>query len=253
MNPTSRGPARRTPRGRGSSSSLWFFVGGVAVVVVIGIVAIALTRGSDDDGGSDSDPSEVAANVSLDGQALPVLGDGEDPAVGTRAPVARGVDFDGTQVTIGDGGAPQIVIFLAHWCPHCQAEVPRIVALAESGGIPPAVEVVAVATGTSADRPNYPPSTWLERERWPFPVMLDTSNGSVANAYGVSGFPFFVVLDAEGMVLARGSGEQSEAALRELVSTALDSMSEPDEGDDTDGDDEQDSTSDTGGSPTTAS
>ena len=59
--------------------------------------------------------------------------------------------------------------FVAHWCPHCQAEVPRIVALAEQGRLPEGVDVAAVSTAVDATAPNYPPSAWLDRVGWPFP------------------------------------------------------------------------------------
>jgi thiol-disulfide isomerase/thioredoxin len=65
-----------------------------------------------------------------------------------------------------------VVVFVAHWCPHCQAEVPRIVALAKAGKV--SVPIVGVATGTDASAPNYPPSAWLQREGWPYPVLVDT-------------------------------------------------------------------------------
>ena len=46
-------------------------------------------------------------------------------------------------------------MFLAHWCPHCQAEVPRLVELAEQGAFD-GVDVTAVATGTNADGAQLP-------------------------------------------------------------------------------------------------
>jgi thiol-disulfide isomerase/thioredoxin len=215
----SRRPQRR-------SSSAWFFGIGVAVVLAIGVVAILVTRGGNDEGGVDSDTGavEIAAAVSVDGQALPTGTGTDDAAIGMRAPVAGGQNFDGSPVTVGEGGRPQLVVFLAHWCPHCQAEVPRLVAFDAAGGFPTGLDVVAVATGTMSSRPNYPPSAWLEREGWTRPVLVDTSNGSVANAYGVSGFPYFVLLDAEGRVLARDSGELTEDQLRELVAMAVASI-----------------------------
>ena len=57
-------------------------------------------------------------------------------------------------------------MFLAHWCPHCQAEVPRIVTLAKAGAFD-GLDVASVATGTSSQYPNYPPSAWLARRSGP--------------------------------------------------------------------------------------
>jgi cytochrome c biogenesis protein CcmG, thiol:disulfide interchange protein DsbE len=217
-----------SPRPSRRSGSWWFFTGGIAVVLLVGVIAVVVSRGDDDtEPGGSAGTTEIAASVALDGQSLPVAtNDGADPAVGERGPIARGADFDGNPVSIGDRDRPQLVVFLAHWCPHCQAEVPRIVAFDASGGFPTALEVIAVATGTSADRDNYPPSTWLEAEGWAGTVLVDTANGSVANAYGLSSYPFFVLLDADGSVLARDSGELSDQALRDLVALAVSSMSD---------------------------
>jgi len=211
-------PARRL-------SSLWFFAGGLAVVLVIGVIAIAASRddGSDDDG--DAAGAEVAAAVEIDGRPLPAFqSGGDDPATGERPPVVIGEDFEGRQVTIGERGTPQLLVFLAHWCPHCQAEVPRIVAFGNAGGIPSGLDVVAIATNTKRERDNYPPSAWLAREGWSWPVLLDTANGEVATAYGLGSFPFFVAVDSEGRVVARASGELGDDAIADLVGRALDGV-----------------------------
>jgi len=220
---SSRRPQRR-------SGSFWFFAAGLAVVLVVGVTAVVLTRDSDGDGDgeSGSDSVEVAASVSVDGESLPALANGDDPAIGDQAPVVEGEDFSSRAVTLASGGRPELVVFLAHWCPHCQAELPRLVEFDEAGGFPAGLDVVAVATGTSTSRDNYPPSTWLEREGWSGPVLVDTGNGAVANAYGLSSYPFFVLLDADGRVLARDSGELTDDQLRDLVALAVESMSEPD-------------------------
>ena len=68
---------------------------------------------------------------------------------------------------------------LAHWCPSCQAEVPRLVDYLDSTGMPEGVRIVALSTSIDAARPNYPPSAWLDREEWTAPTMIDdaTSGG----------------------------------------------------------------------------
>jgi thiol-disulfide isomerase/thioredoxin len=130
------------------------------------------------------------------------------------------VSFDGTPVEIAPDGTAKLVVFLAHWCPHCQAEVPRLVDWMAGGGVPEGVEVVAVATATSPSRDNYPPSAWLEREGWPSPVLVDSATYDAATAYGLPSFPYFVALDADGNVTARASGELTTAQLDALVRTA---------------------------------
>ena len=111
-------------------------------------------------------------------------------------------------------GPAHVVVFLAHWCPHCQAEVPRIVVLARSGQIP--VPLIGVVTGTDSSAPNYPPSAWLARVGWPYPVLVDTKTYTAATAYGLPGYPFLVFIDAQGKVAGRLSGEVTPSDLTKL-------------------------------------
>jgi thiol-disulfide isomerase/thioredoxin len=132
------------------------------------------------------------------------------------APTISSVDFAGQPVEVGGAtGSPYALVFLAHWCPHCQAEVPRMVSLAQNGQIE-GVDVTAIATGTSSENPNYPPSEWLAREDWPFGVMVDDSRFRLAAAYGLTGYPFMVFVDANGEVVGRVSGEVGEDDLQRV-------------------------------------
>jgi thiol-disulfide isomerase/thioredoxin len=129
---------------------------------------------------------------------------------------------DGSEVTIGaPSSGPALVVFLAHWCPHCQVEVPVLVDLAATGALDD-VRIVGVLTATNPDAPNHPPVAWLEREAWPGEIVLDDDQSTAGAAYGVAGYPFLVVLDDEGRVTARASGELPAAQVLALVDTARD-------------------------------
>jgi thiol-disulfide isomerase/thioredoxin len=160
--------------------------------------------------GAKDSKTEISKKVVVTGAALEASDDistAADPAIGKTAPTLTGRGFDGKKVTIGGPGEPRMVIFLSHSCPHCQAEVPRIVKLAKQGKLD-GVEVETVTTNTNEDLPNYPPSKWLAREDWPFPTVLaDDADLRAFFAYGGEAFPYFVLLDAEGKVVARTSGE----------------------------------------------
>lgn len=195
--------------------------------VLIGLlVAGALVAAVGMSGGSgDTDPALVElqqnAAVAITGTELPAFEQGvADPAVGERAPQIEGTDFTGTpvQITPGDGKR-YMIAFLAHWCPHCQAEVPRLVEWSKQGGAGFDLEVVAVSTAVNAQQPNYPPSAWLEREQWPaaWPVIADSEEMEVSAAFGQAGFPFFVFVDADGTVLHRHAGELGLDAIKALV------------------------------------
>lgn len=163
---------------------------------------------------------EVSPRMKVKGAKLPAsdkVGTAADPAIGRTAPTLVGKGFDGKKVRIGGAGEPRIVVFLSHSCPHCQAEVPVIVELADEGALD-GVEVETVTTNTSKRLPNYPPSTWLAREKWPFPtVLLDDAKLRAFFGAGGQAFPYFVMLDAAGVVVARAEGELGKAAISEAA------------------------------------
>jgi thiol-disulfide isomerase/thioredoxin len=124
--------------------------------------------------------------------------------------VIVGESYDGSEVTIGGpSDGPTMVVFLAHWCPHCNAEIPELVALEQSGDLPDDLDVIAVATAVDPTRDNYPPSEWLDERGWPWAVMADDDLSTAMIEYGGTSFPFTVMLDADGNVLARKIGESS--------------------------------------------
>jgi thiol-disulfide isomerase/thioredoxin len=151
------------------------------------------------------------SEVTVTGDVLPAFDESAnpDPAVGMLAPVLSGKGFTGNVVTTASSGTPTLLVFLAHWCPHCQREVPLLVEWEKSGKMPANIDVLAVATGTDSANPNYPPSEWLARENFPatWPVMADSADKIGGNAFGLAGYPYFVLVGGDGKVLVRMSGE----------------------------------------------
>ncbi|MEP6299655.1 MAG: hypothetical protein ABJ382_20225, partial [Ilumatobacter sp.] len=64
--------------------------------------------------------------IAVDGAPLvPFESTNGDPAIGVAAPVVTGQSFDGSEIVIGAPTEnPTMIVFLAHWCPHCNDEVP---------------------------------------------------------------------------------------------------------------------------------
>ena len=192
-----------------------------ALVVVVGIV-VAL-GGTSSTNSTTSDKNTGYGPVVVEGASLPAFSTTSgDEANGVTPPFVEGVDPDGNPVSIGGGrgSQPTMVVFLAHWCPHCQKEVPVIAEWIEQNGPPEGVALVSIATATVAERPNYPPSAWLEREGWQPVVLADDEQGSAATAYGLTAFPFFVAVDAQGKVVERVSGELTVQQIEDLVARA---------------------------------
>jgi thiol-disulfide isomerase/thioredoxin len=183
-------------------------LGVLAAVVVVAIIVAVVASGGGDDSSAKATTFETH-QVTVDGTPLPAYDSTKspDPGIGKTIPTLQGVSvLDGKPVTVKPTGKPQMVLFVAHWCPHCQAEVPKLVDLAKQGAFD-GVEVSAVATGTNSGYPNYPPSAWLEGVKWPFPVLADSSQFTAATAYGLSAYPYFVLVNPDGTVAARATGE----------------------------------------------
>src|SRR5262249_43168328 len=159
-------------------------------VIAIAVGIAAATSGGDDSGGKAT--AHETAPVTVEGTKLPQFtGTANDKAIGETIPTLQGITFDGSPVTIESTGKPQVIVFLSHSCPHCQAEVPRIVDLQRAHKLS-GVDFTAVTTNTSPELPNYPPSAWLAREHWPFRALADSKKLTAAQAYGLPAFPYFV-------------------------------------------------------------
>jgi thiol-disulfide isomerase/thioredoxin len=176
-------------------------------------VAVALS------GGATGPAMPDNATVAIEGSSLPVYpGDpSNDPAVGLPAPNLMGTSFTGDEVNIVDDGRPKVILFLAHWCRFCQQEVPALQRYQQQTGFPASVDLYSVATAYASDRPNWPPSEWLHREGWSFPVVVDDPRASAYLAYGQGAFPYYVFVDGSGQVALRLSGQQDPAVLVGLM------------------------------------
>jgi thiol-disulfide isomerase/thioredoxin len=188
--------------------------------------AATAADGSTAEGVSGDQPVTIEANapVVVTGDSLPAYDPSvqPDPGVGLEAPVVEGQSFDGSSISIGgqtDG--PQLLVFLAHWCPHCNEEIPELLAVEANGGIPDELQVIGVSTAVAADRPNYPPSEWVVETGWDWPVMADSEGSEAFLAYGGSGFPYMVMLDSDGAVLSRQSGSAPAATIEAWIADTL--------------------------------
>lgn len=155
--------------------------------------------------------------VEILGESLP-----PDETVGHKAPAFRAQPNTSQEMIEikPDDGTVRLIGFFAHWCPHCQREVPRVVNWLSENEIPEGIKIVAISTSVREGTPNYPPSEWFESENWPTQVLVDSRDGEIAAAYGLTGFPFWVLVDGSGEVIHRSSGELSEEQFGYLVHLA---------------------------------
>ena len=193
----------------------------VPTIALLAAVLALVATACGSDAGADDQVSVETAAVTVTGDPLPRLGTIASDA-GLAAPAFSAQTTHSTEVTSVDptDGTVRLIGFFAHWCPHCQREVPRVVDFIENTGVPDGVEFVAVSTGVDEGAPNYPPSKWFDDENWPSEVFVDSAASEIALAYGLTGFPFWVAVDGSGSVIERSSGELTEAALAALVARA---------------------------------
>ena len=190
-----------------------FIIAG-AVVLVLGLaIAIGVTLSSE----------PVAAglpegDISVVGDSLPqYAGENDDNvALGLAAPTFSAPDQNSEIFQLEKNGNSKALLFLAHWCPHCQREVPVVQRFIDSNGVPPGIDVIAVATSIDRGRDNYPPQEWLQREGWSETQIYDLDR-EIGEAYGLNAFPYWVFLDKDLNVIARRTGNLPEDMVGALL------------------------------------
>lgn len=167
--------------------------------------------------------------VIIEGDLLPTLVDPHgDESVGMPIPSLIGENFDGDVVAVQPSdGVATLVVFLAHWCPHCNSEIPEINRIRDAEAWPAGLRVVGVSTAVAPQRPNFPPQRWLAEKDWTYDVIADAYDADrstfiAAEAFGVTGFPFMVLIDESGLIRGRWGGELGALALAELVTSLID-------------------------------
>ena len=219
----------------------------LSIIILVTAILVGITLSDTDDSSTNSDgsempplqeqadpdeqdPIEIEAEANV---ALPPIENGEvvilgdpipiDSEIGYLAPAFKAQLNDGTELVTVDpaDGTVRLIGFFAHWCPHCQREVPRVSKWLEENGVPTEIEILAVSTAVREGTPNYPPSEWFNKERWPTDIFVDNQDNDLAAAYGLAGFPYWVLIDATGRVVHRSSGELTEEQFGYLVELAI--------------------------------
>ncbi len=189
---------------------------GIIVAVIVFIVVVAVVFAGNTEPGNEYGEPEVTGQLSF----MPPDSAVDVTATGETAPTVIGQNFEGEEVRIENDGRAKAIALLAHWCPHCQNEVPAVQDWIDSGGGVEGVDLYSISTAMESTRDNFPASGWLEREGWTAPVIRDDSNNTVHTAYGAGGFPFWVFVNSDGSVALRVAGSTSveniEAIMQDL-------------------------------------
>ncbi len=116
--------------------------------------------------------------------------------VGSTVPDFSLTGLDGKQVKLSQfRGRPVMLDFWATWCGPCVAELPHTQKVFEASKGSD-LQVLAIS-----DETNEVVSSFLKEKKYTFPTALDTKK-EAADAYKATVIPTFVVIDANGKVVA---------------------------------------------------
>ena len=204
--------SRATPRIAAKKRTRKFPVLPVVLGVIAAALVAAIVFGTSEPGAEYGEPTVEGVLP-----PLPATTPTDTSATGFAAPSVQGEDFDGNAIAIANDGRAKAIVFLAHWCQHCQAEVPRVQAWLDSGGGVEGVDMYSVATAMDSTRDNFPASDWLDREGWTVPVIRDDADNTVLRSYGAGGFPYWVFVRPDGTVALRTVGQTTIPNLRQFM------------------------------------
>jgi len=126
------------------------------------------------------------------------------PKVGSAAPPLNLEPFRGDRTFAS--GRPHLLFFWATWCTPCKFSLPEVMAFAAARN----VEVVAI-TDEAADTLKG----FFNQFKQPFPQTVAIDPFRVTfQAYGVSGTPTFVLVDADGVVRYYNTGYNAQTGLQ---------------------------------------
>ncbi len=144
--------------------------------------------------------------------AFAVFGLASDSANGRVAPALPGERLSGPTTTLasllaGAGGRPALVVFWASWCGPCIEEAPVLERFSQSQA---GRDRIVGVDWSDAKRGAQ---AFIRHNHWSFPNVRD-GEGTVGNAYRLTGLPTTFVLDSHGHIRDVLRGPQSERSLR---------------------------------------
>ena len=194
-----------------------FIIGG-AIVLVVGLaVAIGVSLVDEP-----LDGNLPEGETTISGDALPEYAGENDINIsaGLQAPLFSGPDQNSEIISLEKNGKSKILLFLAHWCPHCQAEVPIVQEYIDTFGLPADVEVIGILTSIDRSRDNYPPHDWLAKEGWSETQIYDLDR-EIGTVYGLNAFPYWVTLDKDLKVVNRVTGKLTPDQITVLINLLI--------------------------------
>ena len=126
------------------------------------------------------------------------------------APVLSGLTLDGENLQVPHGGIVVVNVW-ASWCAPCRAEAPTLAALAKKYQ---GVVFVGVLTRDS----EVAARAFEKRFQIPYPTLVDDSVLlGFRDTLSANAIPSTIVIDKQGLVAARISGQITVASLSDLI------------------------------------
>ncbi len=128
--------------------------------------------------------------------------------IGQDAPDFTLEKLDGSKVSLKDfKGKPLLLDFWATWCGPCIVAMPGLEALAKSNTN---LQVLGINVGEEKDHVK----AFVDEKGWQLSFALDPQ-GAIAEAYGAPGYPYQVLVDADGKIrqIALGAGGPMKATM----------------------------------------
>jgi cytochrome c biogenesis protein CcmG, thiol:disulfide interchange protein DsbE len=140
--------------------------------------------------------------------------EGGSPLIGKAAPAVAGPDITGRQVSLSDfRGRYVLVNFFATWCVPCQREQPDLVQFSQRHATTGDVVLLGIIY---QDDPALVAKFFAKQGGgWPV-IRADRAKLD----FGTTGVPETFLIDPNGIVLKRVTGQVSDAGLEQLVSAA---------------------------------
>ncbi|MEO6866837.1 MAG: TlpA disulfide reductase family protein [Gaiellales bacterium] len=181
----------------------------VVLVIIAGVVAIVVTSPTETTKTAVSAAADapVYGDIDINGKDLPGYTQGTDAAEGKPVPAITGRGMKNQTTELVEKGEPTVIMVMAHWCPHCNVELPKVLDWSKKEGKTKGVRLVALSTAAQKGQADFPPGEWLAKEGWKFDVIFDDEADSASETLGVKGYPFVIFVDKDGKVSKRASGE----------------------------------------------
>ncbi len=159
--------------------------------------------------GSDSGWEEYRVNLET-GATEALRSELQKKMVAQPAPAFELKDLEGKVVKLSDyKGKVVILDFWATWCGPCLGSFPGMKKLVEEYQKDPGVAFVFINTWQDEANKEQVVREFLEKNQYPFYVLMDSEDKVVAD-YGVSGIPTKFVIDPKGKIRFKSVGFEGD-------------------------------------------